>query len=772
MLRRAGKTAAGLALATAVLPCALLAGQEVAAASTTAAASTVAATAAVATSTSASQPTSPITVSITSMSSLWATRGQTITVRGSLTNSSGKQVRNPAVDLLSSPTPIPTVSALQEFSSSGLINGFSPNFYSEGATWQDSAPLQARSSVSWRIVLRVNKIGITGFGVYPLVARAWDATGSAILADDYSFLPYEPAKHGSGARSRVTGRQIAWAWPLIDKPMLGAPWQNGCSGPQAKALAASLSPGGRLDNLLGAGNAGKAKTSLASQDRVTWFIDPALLANVQAMQSCRSYPAGAKAATGWLAGLKKAIKGQPLSVTPYADVNVAALEKAGDGCDVIEAFRLGWGVADSVLRLKLGSPASTGCRASGNSVTGLTWPAGGTGATTAASYDTLENLHSNGISTVLSEGGAAQLTESVVRVPADVGDITVLLANPALSQALSKATTAGSAGTAPFASTQLFLAETAELAAAGPHAPIIVAPTQRWDPSASLTTSFLKETRDAPWLTPVSLNTAAAAKHVPTVSPAAVRTAPQAAYSNPRLGQFSSVDGQIKYLQSFQQFPNQNLWRAAATLESSAWSSPGGARAEATDYNAVLTYLGKQSGARVEIVAKPRVTLGGLKATVPISIYNKLGFPVRVRLLADPGSGGLQVSQVAGLIDVPAGKQYLVKLHVLAAQVGTSVVTLRLLRANGKALANSRPVMMSVRATQLGVLAMIILAVALGLFLLASAARAVHRSRVTGHGDDSSSAEGSGSDAGSHTDEADNVSGERTELGAAGKSGL
>jgi hypothetical protein len=773
MLRRAGKAAAVLALAASVLPCALLAGQEAAAASTGAASTGAASTStATARTDSLSQPASPVTVSITSMSSRWATPGETVTVSGKLTNSSGKQIPDPSVDLLSSPTPISGISALQQYSVAGEINGVSPTFYSEGATWKDGSPLAAGSSVTWDIPLRVNKIGMTGFGVYPLVARAADAINFD-LANDYSYLPYEPAKHGAEARSRVTGRQIAWAWPVIAEPMLSEPFQSDCSGSQAKALAASLKPGGRLDNLLSVGNTGtrgSSGASLAGRDRVTWFIDPALLANVKAMTGCgRTNPAAAKAATKWLAGLLLAIKGQPLVVTPYADVDVAALVTGHDGCDVTEAFRLGWSVANSVLHVNAGPQLTGGCPHAGVRAAGFAWPAGGIGNSGVTAAETLESLRSNGISTVLSEASGAQPANTVVRVPG-LGYTTVLLADPALSQTLGKATGAGSS---QFGSAQLFLAETAELAAASPHAPIIVAPPRRWQPSASLAASLLGVSKQAPWLTPVSLRTAAATKHVRQVQPGTVQTG-QTPYSKTRLGQFSTVDHRITYIHGFQLSPNPNLWTAAATLESSAWNGPGGGAAYATELNTVQRYIRKQSGARVEIVADPRVTLGGLRGPVPVSIYNKLGYNIKVRVkVLDPRAGGLQVLPITPkFIEVPAGKQRRFLLHVQATQVGTSFVTLSLLTATGAPLGGARPVTMSIRATQFGTLAMIILAVALGLFLLASAARAVHHGRVTVHGDNAGPAGASGPDAGPHTNEADNVSGERTELGAAGKPGL
>jgi hypothetical protein len=758
MVTRAGLTAAVLAIAATVLPCVLLAGQQAASASASDVSGSV----------SAEQAKSPVSVAITDLSPRWASPGATITVRGWLTNSSGKWVSRPAVQLESSAAPLDGLAALEPYADGqGPVLSDVP-----GASWQYKAALPPGSSVPWSIRLHASNIGMTSFGVYPLAALAFNAVGT--LDTSYSYLPYEPAKKGQGSASQPAPAKIAWTWPLIDKPLLDAPFstplQGDCRDSQAEDLAASLSSGGRLATLLSAAASGDA----AGRDQVTWAVDPALLANVTALAGCKSsYPAGARAASQWLSAFRAAVKGQPLFVTPYADVDLAALVAEGHQADVNEAFLLGWTIASGILHHGVNPPGTsiagsgagqpaTVTSVAGNPVTGFAWPAGG-----IAGFSTLETLPVNGISTVLTDSASLpQAPGTVVRSPDENGHLTVLLANDGLTQTL------GSGGSTPgdtFGTEQLFLAETAELAAASPAQPIIVAPPQRWRPSAALASGLLSETATAPWLSPSSLSLVAAAKHVPEYQPPVKTGRLQTPFSPVVLRRLRSLDRQITDLQGIQAYPNANLWLGAATIESSAWDGSSAGNRTAL-LGTVESYFSKQVNS-VEIIADRRVTLGGLKGSVPVSIYNKLDYAVQVKLKISADSG-LHVSQSPGnLIMVPAHREQRVELHIQASQVGSASITLRLLSAANLALP-AKTITMTVQATQLGVLAMIILAVALGVFLIASAARAVHRSRTASSGDTDARPATAEGEAEPNATQADTVEGERTELKAAGQPGL
>ena len=77
---------------------------------------------------------------------------------------------------------------------------------------------------------------------------------------------------------------------------------------------------------------------------------------------------------------------------------------------------------------------------------------------------------------------------------------------------------------------------------------------------------------------------------------------------------------------------------------------------------------------------------------------------------------------------IPARSPRTIRLHIQAAQVGSTTITMRVENQRGQLLP-SPPARMTVQATQVGVLGMIIFACALGVFLIASAARAVRHGR-------------------------------------------
>jgi hypothetical protein len=750
MARRATSALAGvLACVTLALPAALLTSQEPAAA---------------ATGQPAAQP--PASIFITGMNPQWASASSTITVTGTLRNTSG-QAGQLTVQLLYSPTPVGTVAQLQADASQPETTLATTPL--SAPTWQTKRPLSAGASVDWSIKVRASALNMTNFGVYPLAAQAFAQDGTLLGTSTTTYLPYEPDRKGAYASSRPAPAKIAWLWPLIDEPLLNEPWQGNCSGAQATALVQSLGSDGRLGELVQAGDTDAA---------VTWMVDPAVLANVQALTTCSSsQPLWAKAASSWLTELKGATSGRPLTVTPYGDPNVPALRAVGRGGDVTQSFTLGRSLAGNVLGRNLNPATSSASSASTASpltqATGIAWSATG-----VPGYGTVEDLANlDGVSTlVLSTSAFPAGQGSVLKTLnggggfSNGGYITALLASQSLTQLLGSP---GSATGSAFATGQQFLAETALLAQI-PGQPIVVAPPPRWDPPRALGAGLLADTTSKPWLSQVTLTSLAATKHIPSVpndnwprgSVGPTRV------TRPELRKLRTLDREIVQLENLHARPAHDLFLAVSTLESSAWqgvSSPTPAAMLATLSSRIAV---QQQG--VLIIAEKRITLGGLKGSVPVSIDNRLGYPVRVQLqLQYSQADGMKITaDPQGLVTVAPRQTQTIRLRVLAAQDGSTTVTMLLASPGGQSL--GVPQRMTIQATQVGVLGMIILAAALGIFLIASAARAVRRGRPGTSPDQPASDEPArdhdrvgSADRG----EPDTVEAERTELGAVGKPG-
>ncbi len=383
--RVGGGLVAAVTLAGLALPAALLLSTETA----------------VAAATQAKAVTTAVTM--TGMSPKWAAARSVITVSGLVTNTSKVAVRGWGVQLYASATPVtsptvigPNTVPFYEFA------GIQPL---AGARWR-SHQIQPGHSVRWTIRVRARKIGMTQFGVYPLAAVARNRAGTALGAST-SYLPYIPRKKGAYSATRPAREQISWVWPLIDKPMLGPPWQNACTGPQARALADSLRPGGRLANLVAAGRGSRG---------ITWAVDPALLADAKSLTGCRLRDPGlARAAAAWLASVSAATAGQPLFAMPYGDPNAAALIRQNHQGDVKNAFRLGRNLASRILHRNL-VPASSRLQAgAGSQANGIAWLPDG-----SADYATMENLAGYQIrvrTVVLSRAELPQVPGTVAHTP-------------------------------------------------------------------------------------------------------------------------------------------------------------------------------------------------------------------------------------------------------------------------------------------------------------------------------------------------------------------
>lgn len=749
-----------------------------------------------------------VAVDISGMSPRWAEAKSGVAVSGSLTNASKSPVRGVIVQLFSSANPVLSSSDIEL----GIVQLNDPaDVPISGASWHLAGVLQPGQSVRWTIRFLASKIGMSAFGVYPLAAVLQNAAGTDIgSGTSSSYLPYLPAKKSGFALP--AREQISWLWPLIDKPLLNKPWvRDNCTGAQAQALGQSLAPGGRLAGLVDAGQgsatSGRADAwasksaqskasraepaqSLAGMDGITWAVDPALLANARALSACRqTAPSLAKSAAGWLTALRAATQGQPLFAMPYADPNIVALIRQGHQGDVRRAFELGRTVTRRVLNRDVTPSRRLGSgSAQASQTSAIAWPAGG-----MAGYNTAENLFVDQVRTmVLNRSSFPGAPGTVVKaLDGGGGYVTILLADDGLSRLLQSA--GNSAGSA-FATSQAFLAATAVLAAQQPGQPIIVAPPARWDPPAGLASDLLTGTSAAPWLSPVSLTALARAKSIPGIQLPAGSPG-ERSYSRRELRKLKVLGRQLSQLESIQATPDPGLFLPVSTIESSAWQGKSRVTAEVMLRRVAIKLHQEQRG--VQIVAGGRITLGGLKGSVPVSIDNKLGFAIRVKLqLRYSQSDGMKIREDPPVVTISARSPQTIKLHVQATKVGSTTITMRLASASGQPLPAypGNPARMTVQATQVGVLGMIIFASALGIFLVASAARAVRHGRpapdspaVAGgtepdhlgsdQASDQAAARGEGvpgdaQDPGVIADEPATVVPEHSELGTAGTPGL
>jgi hypothetical protein len=660
-------------------------------------------------------------VFIDSVSPQWARPNHTVTVTGVVRNGTSAPVDGLSVQLRSSSMWLSNRDDLSLYAAGDLLGVDIP----EGAPVPLPGVIAPGQTVHWQVTLNPATVGMTIFGVYPLAAQLLSSTDLPV-ATDHTFLPYWPG----GSQTQLTKRlSIAWVWPILDQP-----YQALCRALLSNGLATSLADGGRLNGLLAVGR------SYPAAD-LTWAIDPAVAQTAQVMShrytvgagpycdGAKSMPADQAAAT-WLHTLISTVSGQQAFATPYADVDVNALSHVGLDTDLKNAFAQGRLVGSQLLHL----PASSDT---------IAWPTDG-----LADAGILDSLAINKISTVLlsssvmpPSGTVPSYTPSAqTKAASGIGSsLHVLLADQTISQLLAASNGAATSPGSVFTTEQSFLAQTAMIVAELPATArsVVVTPPRLWDPAPGLANGLLNETVTAPWLRPTSLADLAAAPH-PTGQVA--RKAPpdrhisKSELSRAYLAQVKDAGAAIRLEASiFSPADPGYLQAAIAALESADWPGSRGksAAVQRALLGNVLTYVTAESK-KVSIIDSDQITLSGSSGRVPVSISNDLHTAVQVVLHASAaGEGRLSIGSFDGLVTVPAGKTTTIRLPVRALTVGETDVTLVLYSRNGTALPYTQ-VNLTVRASRFGTLALVIMCVALGVFVLTSSARAIRRSRQDG----------------------------------------
>jgi Family of unknown function (DUF6049) len=687
-----------------------------------------------------------LVLSIDAVSPSFATPTSTVTVSGTLTNLTGSPLQGIQVQLLSDQQWFYTRQDMSTYAAGNSLGYMfpQPEF---GAAFVVHGTLHSGATMRWSASFSVTEAGYSGFGVYPLEAQVQNANGVTV-ATDRTFLPYWPGK------TSAEPMDTAWVWPLIDQPQ-----RDPCDQTLATdSLASSLTSGGRLGTLLSVGQ------QWSQRDDLTWAVDPALLSDAEVMThryavggdaTCVGAPhePASKAAADWLTQLRTGTVNDPMFLTPYANVDVAALSHAGLDEDVRTAYQLGESVAHQILSRPFGT---NGVGAGDGGSPAVAWPADG-----AADTSVLSSLaRDGGISSVVLSSGALPSTDAPydnALASAATGSGTampVLLADSGLTSILGSAS-AGSSAAAQFTAEQDFLAQTAMISAEAPFykttRTLVIAPPQSWDPSAAEAGALLSMTNSAPWLRKVSLSTlATAAGHLRTHSSLPSYNVTSIELSSSYLDQVKSVDASLTLYEDMLYKPNAKLLgtlnEAAVATESAAWRGAGGGAGQLalTKLADFLTY----SEQKVQILAATKpLLLAGASGPAPVAVQNAGKLEVQVRIEAIPESSQLSVGNTGTPITIMPGKTATIRMTVHSAGTGTGTLQLQLVTANGSPLTWTTQ-SLSVEATRYGRALLVLIAAALGVLVLASVARWIRRRRggtLEGSADSSADARSGGS---------------------------
>jgi hypothetical protein len=682
-----------------------------------------------------------LAISIGGMTPRYATQNSTITLTGALANHTGSAVSGITVEAQTSPVLFSSRSAMTTFTDTGSY----PTSLELAGSSEVTGTVPNGATVRWSVSFPARDF-YDQFGVFPIQVQATTANGAYTVAAR-TFSVY----WAEGATTEPTALQVGWVWPLV-----GTPQQGACGQTLATSqLAGSVAAGGRLSTLLGAGAAwGQA-------DHLTWDIDPALLSDVSAMR--RSYftlgnadcsgrfpQKPSQAAAQWLTELSTATAGQSAFLTPYANVDVAALSHAGLDASLRSAYQLGDAVAGQVLPNTFGT---NGTGTGDGSALQAAWPAGGqadAGVVTSLAND-------GGIKTVILNSGELPSStpdsdNALGRTTSGIGtSMSVLLADSGMTSLLGTASaTATEAG--QFAFTQDFLAQTAMISAEAPNSArsLLIAPPTDWDPAPAEAGALLSMTSNTPWLHSVGLSTLSAeAAKLPSESLPAKQVS-RDELSATYLDRVKEVANGVSVFTDLLYRPTadqvSSLEEAVAATESSAWRGAGSAGGwlAMTHLSDYLT----DSENKVQIIASDKILLAGNSGETPVSVRNDLGVPVQVKVTAStPADSQIRVGKFPALFVVPAKKTNTVRMPLHAASIGTTTVQLQLVTQNGSPLAwTATP--LSVEVTRVGRFLLTVIGGALGILILTSVyrlrRRRLTRARQRGTADETAEAGGAG----------------------------
>lgn len=687
--------------------------------------------------------------------------GDTLTLRGTMVNTSGESLSAVSYALRISTQRITTRYQLAQDADPKTSFGVALSSTRQRAT--DDGVVAPGQRVSWQLSLPIDRISMPTspdqFGAFPIAVEVTSRGDSGTEQDrsptTMMWLP-------KGAH--FTPTKISWLWPVIGgiHRGLGDTFND-------DTLASDLAPDGRLGKLV--------STATQSKIPVTYVVDPALVDDATAMAASvttagttnggasptpSTTPATPKAGTGktatpkpggtskpaasataaptpyqvatgnttkdgagattaadWLGKLRAAVTapGSGLVALPYGDADLVALDRAGLDKELATARSTGL----SMLRSELAPPTSPD----------LVWPVDG-----QIDEATLDDLASDLVTTVVLDGRALQPQDpnALAGPRADLqtpsGAVRALLTDPTITDLLANP---GSVAGGARAAEQRFLAETMLVTEQRPGSgsSLVIAPPRHLNASSYLA-ALLSDSGSVPWLDAVNVGVIAAepaddiARQQLTY-PSSARNAelpPQVLNAitplRDGLAAFNSILGQTT-ADPFIAQANEALLRA----ESSSW------RDQPQRATAIIDAVSRQLQAHTDkvFISKPGlITLTSRKQKIPLTVVNNLPEPVTVQVsVRAVNAPRLTVTPIEPFTVDGGGSRHEVVIEVEATTGGRFEVQAQLTTADGRPI--GRAVNFEMNSTAYGAVALAIAGGAAGLLFLLSGVRIYRRVR-------------------------------------------
>lgn len=610
------------------------------------------------------------TVTISTVSPVSVTTGQTLTLAGSVRNVGTAPLHGLHVVVGVGTPPSGRAGLLHAFDhppllqqlltdcSTCLTGTLAPT---QSATWSVSVPLGSRldrSTVS----------------IYPVVVRIDGTAGTAGQAD--TWLPYFPG----GVAAPI---HVSWLWPLDPAPVLDA-----TGAVRDPGFPASLGPAGAVGSLLAESSAAAAQPGVAP---VTYAVEPSLLAAAEATAQSGWRRTGDTDATtarpadqdsaAFLATLRTATAGRGVVALPYGDPDATALVHNGLSLDLTNA--IGTGRSDVATALPRADVLA-----------GVGWLPGA-----AVDQATLDTYAAAGVTALVLPGGqlpapadASPPTRTAVTTLATRGPtVTGLVTDPDIEALLADG---GRDQPTPRMAAQRLLALLAVIVGEAPNRQgaardVVLALPRGVTPDPAWATDVLGATGSLPWLQAVTLDQVL---HDPPAARTALAPYPDSA-RNAELpaSALTGPDGSVTAVRAVvddaaSMLPGTSLvrplYRALAAAESYAWRSDLDGSRQLRDgaLQVAQTILGQ-----VRVATAATVTLASGRASIPVTVENGVDQPVSVRLNLR-SIDRTKIGAVSQVVTVEANHKLRVLLPAKSRRAGTFRVTISLDTPSGHQL--------------------------------------------------------------------------------------
>ncbi|MER5220311.1 DUF6049 family protein [Streptomyces flaveus] len=664
---------------------------------------------------------STVDVSLDSLSPSVPSDGDTLTVSGRINNKGKQSVTDAQVGLRVGPT----VNGRSSIDTAAKSNPYAGTEVG-GSYVQDFAELTPGVPQSFSISVPVDDLDLGADGVYQLGVTLTGETAAQpyerILGIERTFLPWQP--EAAETKTRTT-----FLWPLISTPHMTA--KTGSNEQQTPVfeddrLAAELSPGGRLQQLL----------TLGKELDVTWVIDPDLLASVVAMTSGYEIQTGAETTTAgtrqavakqWLAELEKAVEGEEVVALPFADPDLASLahkgkDVAGSLSHLKDATEVAATTVESILHV---TPS-----------TDYAWPVNG-----AIDPSIVKVATSAGADTVISRSDSLKETGSLSYTPSAArpigGGTTAVVADARLSTVFQGDMAV--AGNSTLA-VQEFLAQTLMITLQQPGKPrsIVVAPQRM--PTASQAQTMaqaLTALQGGNWSQSADLSAATEAKpdpgattRVPSAYPSSLRKQELPPETFEQIEEIQRKINKFRVILTEEDRVITPFGRALNRAMSTSWR---GHEAEEVVYRRGVDAYIDQLTQQVSLIEKSEAKLSGRSAAIPITVQNNLvqGVDHLVLRLTSEQPSRLRIGERAyreQRVEVSGGHSQSVKFTANGRANGRYAVTAQLYTEDRQPYGD--PIKFDVNVTEITPAVMLVIAGGVLLLVLAGFRMYTQRKRA------------------------------------------